>query len=216
LSDAAQITLSGSTDANLDDPTGTGTFTGLNVDPPATYGLEAVNFVGAPVFDFEKRSVVEFNNSVLPTNAIINSVTFNFRVASYANNQFGVGVSAYAGTGTITLADATAAATQVGTYQSDALTEFHVGLSSTTFQSLLSSSSYFALRLAGLEQTVNTSIFGIEGNSQSLAPSLTISYSVASVPEPGGLTLGCVAAISLAGLRFMSKGRKRGQIDVGA
>ena len=161
---AGQVTLNGTVDANLYDPTGTGDFTQIQTNP---VGRVIEDFVGYLILPFEKRAVIEFSTSSLPSNASIQSVTFNFETTSTANNEHLVGVLAYAGSGTITLADATAAASQVGTYEDTAVgSTTQVSLTSSDFQSLFDQQSgYFALRLQGLEQTVNTSIAGIAGES---------------------------------------------------
>jgi PEP-CTERM motif len=204
---AGQITLSGSTDANLFDPTGTGAFTQINADPPANFGLEAVNFASTPGVDFEKRSVVEFNNSVLPSNITIEAVTLNFQIISTANNQHDVGVYAYAGSGSIGLADATTSATQAGTYNDSALGIMSISLNASTFQALLAQSSFFALRLQGLEQSVNTTIGSDEQAPGFAPPTLTISF--ASVPEPSSLVLAATSAGTLAGLAAFRRRRPR-------
>lgn len=94
---AGQITLNGSVDANLYDPTGTGDFTQIQTNP---VGLVIENFVGYPILPFERRAVIEFSTSPLPSNASIQSVTFNFETTSTANNEHLVGVLAYPGNGT--------------------------------------------------------------------------------------------------------------------
>jgi hypothetical protein len=174
-----------------------------------TEGLPIVNLAGyaLPQFAYEDRSVVEFQNTAFPANALIQSVTFNFQDLGTSNNVHDVGVYVYPGSGLITLADATIPATQAGTHNDGAVGERSQSLDSSVFQSMLGQSSYFALRLQGLELGVNTVITSIEEPGFSnlfTPPSLTIGYTLQSVPEPSTLLLACVATAALLAKRRWS------------
>ncbi len=104
---AATITINASSDADLSDTTGNGTFTTINRQSPATFGLYVTQFIGAAP-NFEDRAAILFNLSALPTNATIQGLSFNFQETAYANAVGTVAVNGYASNGTITLADAKA------------------------------------------------------------------------------------------------------------
>jgi hypothetical protein len=203
-----QVTLSGTVDGYIQDPTGGGDFTALFTNLSGTQGLPIINLAGLAAQD---RSIVEFQNALLPANALIQSVTFSFQDLGTSNNVHDVDVLAYSANGTITLADATTAATLVDTYVSFGSTSVRTeSLTASVFQSLLGQGDYFALRLEGKEFGVNTGITSIEqGNffpGLLIPPSLTINYTLQSVPEPSSLVLGFVSTVSLAGLIL---GRRR-------
>jgi hypothetical protein len=208
---AGQMTLSASVDGYINDPTGTGAFTNLFTNLSGTQGLPIVNLFGVA---YQDRSIVEFQNT-LPTNALIQSVTLSFQDLGTSNNVHDVDVLAYLANGTITLADATTAATLVDTYVSVGSPSVRTeSLNASAFQSLLGSGDYFALRFEGKEVDVNTGITSIEqGNffpGLLIPPSLTINYTLQSVPEPSSLVLGCVSAVWLMGL---IRGRRRREIS---
>jgi hypothetical protein len=207
---ADQIILNASVDANLADNNGDGTFDQINADSPALTGLAMQNFVNflPPSVNFEKRAIVEFDNSVLPSNAIIQSVDYTFQVTSFTDNASHAGVFAYAGTGAISLADGSASAAQVGSYNAISLSVLQISLDKSVFQSLLGSTGFFALRLQALEQANSTQIGSIEQSVSFTPPTLTITYTTSAVPEPSGLVLGCISTASLAGLT-MCRGRSK-------
>ncbi len=209
------VTVKGSLDANFSDPTGTGTFT---TQSTPTNGLDIRQFVGSAP-NFENRSVVLFSlpAGVIPANAMIQSVTFNFQ-ANVVTGNVGrtVGLLGYTGGSNLTLADATAAATQLATYDNVALGlgNQSVGLGSagvTLLRSLVGQNKTLGLRIQGTTYGTNTALSSIEqANAVPTAfnaPSITITFTPAAVPEPSVLALAGTGALVVLGVSRLRRGR---------
>src|ERR1051325_5071161 len=102
VSAAATAHVNAFADANI-------TGTTVNQYPPSLYSLN-VN-----VFD-NTRAILEFHTNSLPAGAVIDSLNFNFNINSVANQTSTVNVFGFPDNGLITAADATASATQLGSY----------------------------------------------------------------------------------------------------
>jgi hypothetical protein len=182
LTGAGVVTIIGSLDANFTDPTGTGTFTTMS---SPTNGLDIRQFDGGST-SFEHRSVVNFSLASVPVGAVVQDVSFNFEADSTTSNTGRtVGLLGYAGTGTLTLADATAAATQFASYDN-----FAVGLGkhsadlgsagASLLNTLIGQGKPLALRVQGTTYGTNTLLSSIEqANSfpgSFTAPSITVTF----------------------------------------
>ncbi len=204
------VQIVGASDANLEDPGLTGNFTTINGLSPTAYGLVISRFANAGAATGESRSVIEFNLAGLGAGATVQSLTFNFQVASFVTPAASpIGIYGYAGSGTIGLADATTAATLLGTYEpaSIGLNPGSITLSTATLQSLLGSSSFLAIRLQATTAYANTSLDSLEqsGSSAGFSPpvSLAVNFTPALVPEPSSLVLmGGMASLGLAFASF--------------
>src|SRR5687768_12728076 len=160
---AATANIVGSSNANI---------TGSSVNttyPPSSYGL-VVN-----VFD-NTRAVIEFPTTALPSNAVIQSLSFDFEQVSHANQTSVVNIMGFADNGTITGADATAAATQMGSYSAVALGlgDHSVTLTPATLQSLVGTGQHLALRLQSGSADTNTSIASIQDAAFWTPPTLAV------------------------------------------
>ena len=204
---AGTIIINGSLDRNFTDPTGSGAFTIIET-PTSTTGLDIRQFVGA-FPNFEHRSVVNFSlaSSGIPTNAVIQDVTFNFQAESVTSNTGRtVGLFGYAASNTLSLADATAAATLLASYDNWALGlgKHSVDLGpagNTLLDSLVAQGKPLNLRLQGTTFGTNTLVDSIEmasGFPQFYsAPSITVTFTTAaSVPEPSSLVLAGMGVLS--------------------
>jgi len=197
---AGSLNVIATIDDNIYDNTGTGTFTQV---VSASNGLDIRNFAGASP-NFEHRAVIEFLQFTLPANVTVTSVLFNFDAKVVTNQQSPiVGVFGYTGTGLISTADATAAATQLTTYDNSALGlgQHSIDLGAagiSLIESLSGSPQPLAIRLQGIAFGVNTEIYSIEEAAfpTITPPSVTINYS--SVPEPSSVALLGVAGLVLA------------------
>jgi len=178
------ITLSGARDANI---------TGATVDsfPPGTYGLVINVFSGT-------QAIVDFSLSSIPPNATVSSLLFSFDESSYANANGLVSVYGYGRSGAIVPADATASATQLGSYASVAmgLGPHSIPLNSAAdaeVQSLLGGSKDLGLRFTSSSSDTNTS-FGSVELTDFTPPSVLVTY---SVPEPSSAALLVMAGFVL-------------------
>ncbi len=137
---------------------------------------------------------------------MVTGVTFNFDISSITSqNSHIVVVNGYTGTGSISTADATAAATELTTYNADALglNQHSIDLGAagvSLVESLAGTSQAVALRLQGQAFGVNTQVYSIEQAAQLgffgvTPPSLTVTYS--AVPEPASATLMAVAGVAI-------------------
>jgi hypothetical protein len=150
---------------------------------PGIYGLVVNAFNGGT------KPVIDFNLSSIPTHATITSVQFNFDETSHANANSTVSILDYGRGGAITAADATAAATQIGSYNA---TTVGLGLQSinlnsaadSSIQSLLGGSLDLGVRLEAGSNETNTSMGAIEQSSAYVPPALQVTY---SVPEPASV-----------------------------
>ncbi len=99
--------------------------------------------------------------------------------------------------GGVTLADATASASLLGSYDNVALGLFGhtISLSTSTFESLLSGSSTIGLRFQGDTETVNTAVDSLRGSFPP-QPTLVINY---STPEPASIISALLAIVCLGG-----------------
>jgi len=200
---AGTIIINGSLDANFTDPTGTGTFTIVET-PTSTTNLDIRDFAGA-FPNFEHRSVVNFSLASLPTNAVVQDVTFNFQAVSVTSNTGRtVGLFGYAGSNSLTLADATAAATLLASYDNFALGlgNHSVDLGpagNTLLDSVAAQGKPLDLRIQGTTFGTNTALLSIEDAFLFGAgpPSITVTFNAASsVPEPSSLVLAGMGALS--------------------
>jgi len=197
---AGSLNVIATIDNNIYDNTGSGTFTQV---VSASNGLQIANFAGASP-NYEHRAVIEFLQFTLPANVVVTSVLFNFDALAVTNQQSRiVGVYGYAGTGSISTADATAAATQLTTYDNFALglgqQSIDLGAAGISLINSLSGSPLpLAIRLQGIAFGVNTEIYSIEQTAfpTITPPSVTINF--ASVPEPSSVALLGVAGLVLA------------------
>jgi hypothetical protein len=185
------VVLNASSDADLSDTTGGGTFTVIDRLDLATHGLYVTQFDNGPAPNFEDRAAILFSLASLPTNATITSLTLTFRETAFANAVGIVAVNGYASGGTIGLADATASANSLGSYDAIALsTGTHTVTLGTSFlQSLLGHSGFLGLRLQGTQYSVNTSLGSIEQSTSFTPPSLTVTFTPAVAPEPSSVAL---------------------------
>ncbi len=189
---AATTTLNGVRDANITGGT-------VNALSPFSYGL-VIN-----VFD-NTRAVIEFDTSPLPATAIIDALTFNFREVAVANFTSTVNVLGYPRTGAITPADATAFATQIGSYSavSLGLGNHSIGLTTSILQSVVGTPQHMGLRLQSGSSDTNTSIGSLEQATFTTPPTLGVTYHL--VPEPVSF-----AALALGSLALFVRRRVRGR-----
>jgi hypothetical protein len=205
---ADMVTILSNLDTNFFDPTGGGTFTTIDTNP--TNGLDIRDFTGAAP-NFEHRSAVHFSlQPSLPANAVITAVTFNFQAEVVTGNVGRtVGLYGYAGSNSLTLADATAAASQLATYDNVAigLGKHSVDLGAggvSLLTTLVSQAKPLDLRLQGTTYGTNTLVDSIEMANNLpqfyTAPSITVTFRLAAVPEPSVMALaGMGALVVLAG-----------------
>jgi hypothetical protein len=204
------VTINPGVDANLTDPTGTGNFTLIDTNP--TGGLDIRDFAGASP-NFDHRSVIQYNLSpALPAGAVIQGVTFTFQSETVTSDTGRtVGVLGYGGSGSLTLADATAAATQLTSYDNFALGlgkhTIDLGPSGVSLvQSILSGGKILNLRLQGTTFGTNTVVDSLE-MANALPqfysrPTIAVTFAPAAVPEPSVLTLSAVLATPFAAVGF--------------
>jgi hypothetical protein len=202
-------TINASADADLSDTTGNGTFDTIDRLSLATHGLYITNFIGASTNPFEDRAVILFSLASIPANAQITGLSFNFDETGFANAVGTVAIDGYSSNGTISLADATAASSQLGTYDalSLGLGDHSVTLSTSYLQSLLAGgASYLGIRLEGTQYSVNTQLGSIEQATFFTPPTLTVTLQ--SVPEPASIILLISGATLGAGLHLRRKPRR--------
>jgi hypothetical protein len=175
---AATLTFTASSDANITNGV-------LNSFSTAAYGLVVNTFSGTV-------PVMEFNVASLPTNILVDAMTFNFYVTSYTGSTNPINIMAFLDNGVITSSDASASATTLGTYNpvSLGLGVHSIGLSTSFLQSH-PGASYLALRLQSSTGSANTQIGSIE-QQPGFAP-LRLDITFHPVPEPAVTPL--VAAV---------------------
>ena len=145
-------------------------------------------------------ALAKFDLSALPTNATITGVQFQFdSVVITGNTGRVVDVLGFTTSGGVTLADATVAASALGSYDNFALgLGVHtINLSLATFQALLNSSHVLGLRLQGDVESVNTAITSLRSGALGPPPQLTITFT--AVPEPAAVVQVLVGLALLAG-----------------
>jgi hypothetical protein len=186
---ASTLSIIASSDANI-------TNGALNTYAPGTYGL-VVNTSSGTV------PVMEFNLATLPTNVVIDSMTFAFYVTSVTSSSNPFSIMGFLDSGVITSTAATRSATNLGGYNPQTLGQQSVTLSTSFLQSHLGS-SYLAVRLESSGGFVNTSIGSLENQGFS-KPTLGISFHI--VPEPAVAHLAVFIPFSLIRMRRAKKRR---------
>jgi hypothetical protein len=186
---AGQLTVADYADGYDESTNGNGTFTFQDTSGTNLVIRQFTN----TVID---RSIANFNLSSLPSNVSISSVSLEFSITSYTSNPGRVvDVMGFDTSGGVTLADATASASLLGSYNSYNLGLFGqtISLSTSTFESLLSGSSILGLRFQGDSETVNTSVDSLRGPFPP-QPTLVINY---STPEPASIISALLAVACL-------------------
>lgn len=112
----------------------------------------------APPPNLEDRSIYEFDVSRVVA-GVVSSVTFSFDISSYVSNGGAVNVDGFVGTGTASLADATAPAATLASYLPNQLGVVSVTLDRAQVLALTAGSRFLGLRLDSAASYVNTSIF---------------------------------------------------------
>jgi hypothetical protein len=198
---AGQMTIADYSDGYAESPTGNGTYSVLN-----TSGVDLVirQFTGL----FEDRGLANFNLSGLPANAVITSASLKFVTGAFTSNPGRiVDILGFNTSGGVTLADATASASALGSYNSFALGLGNqtVSLSAATLQSLFHNSSIVGLRLQGDAETVNTEISSrrFPGNQ---TPELVVNFT--STPEPATFTQALIFTALLGGCAWWCRRRQ--------
>jgi hypothetical protein len=198
---ASQVTIADFADGYAESPTGNGTYSVLNT---SATDLVIRQFTGT----VEDRALANFNLSALPAHAVITSVSLKFdNVVITGNPSRTVDILGFNTSGGVTLAEATATASALGSYDSFALGLGNqtVALSTATFQSLFKSSNIVGLRLQGDAETVNTAIASSRYPISNEGPELVINYT--STPEPATLTQ-ALLFIALGGCAWWYKRRQ--------
>jgi hypothetical protein len=197
---ASQITVADYSDGYAESPTGNGTYSVLNT---SAADLVIRQFTGT----VEDRGLANFNLSGLPANAVITSVSLKFdNVVITGNPDRTVDILGFNTSGGVTLADATASGSALGSYDSFALGLGNqtVSLSAATVQSLFKNSSILGLRLQGDGETVNTAIDSRRTTDE--APKLVINFT--TTPEPATLTQALVFTALLGGCAWWCRRRQ--------
>jgi hypothetical protein len=189
---ANTITIVGSVDATISDTNGDGIFDSTTAENPSTFGLVVRQFENfSSSISFEDRAVIEFSLAGIAPTDTITGLTFTFGESSATSNSGRiVGVYGFAGDGAISLADATAPATELASYDNWAigLGAHTLTLDPSTLQSLLGHTSYFAIRLQGDQLSTNTSLNSLEENFGT-PPQITVT-TAAPLPSPLRLLAG--------------------------
>jgi hypothetical protein len=196
---ADQVFITDFSDGYAESPTENGTYSVLNT---SAADLVIRQFTGT----VEDRALANFNLSALPTNAVITSASLKFdNVAFTSNTGRTVDILGFSTSGGVTLADATATASALGSYDSFALGLGNqtVALSAATLQSLFASSNIVGLRLQGDAETVNTAIASSRFPNET--PELVLNYTV--TPEPATWTLALIS-IALGGCAWWYRRRQ--------
>jgi hypothetical protein len=187
--EASQLVVGDYADGYAESPNGNGTFTFVN-----TTDMAIRQFTNTVI----DRSIANFNLSALPSNAAISSVSLEFNITSYTSNAGRVvDVLGFDTTGGVTVADATVAASSLGSYNSFnlGLGAQTISLSASTLKTLLGGSSIVGLRFQGDSETVNTSI-GSRSQPFTPQPTLVINY---ATPEPASIISALLAVVCLGG-----------------
>jgi hypothetical protein len=197
---AGQMTIGDYSDGYAESPTGNGTYSVLNT---SAADLVIRQFTGT----VEDRGLANFNLSGLPANAVITSVSLKFdNVVITSNPSRTVDILGFNTSGGVTLADATASASALGSYDSFALGLGNqtVSLSTATFESLFKNSTIVGLRLQGDAETVNTAIDSRRTTDE--APKLVVNFT--NTPEPATLTQALVFTALLGGCAWWCRRRQ--------
>ena len=200
--DADMVTLSPTADATISDPNRSGTYSAVDSTSLVDSVRDFPGLAGTPV----DRSVITYSLAGLASGDTINSVSFLFDTQSYTSGSPRVDLVGFARDGSaFTTADATTAATLLGTYNPAALgLNVHTvslgGAADTLIQSLLGGHALLALRIQASDgQSDNTQLYSIEGAASlgRQAPVLVVNYTPTAVPEPSSLALAAGGAASL-------------------
>jgi hypothetical protein len=206
---ADTLTLTASADGTLESTHGDGTFNKqFSASELFNFGLVIRKFQGL----FEDRSVMAFDLSALKPGTKINSLTFHFDELAFTTNpERRVNVLGYGSNSPIALADATQAATLVGTYDSAALGlgVHDVSLDTSVLQALVGTSTNLKLRLEGFGESLNTSNASLESPGPFFKPpQVIIDFNAGNpVPEPSTLCLAGMLSASLAAYGWGRCGR---------
>jgi hypothetical protein len=187
---ASQLTILDAADGYAESTSGNGTFNLLNTTSSDLVVRQFTN----TVID---RSIAKFNLGLLPSHAVITSVSFEFNsVVITGNTGRTVNVLGFNSSSAVSLADATATASALGSYDNYALgLGLHsISLNTATFQSLLNTSDGIALRLQGVE-TANTAISSYRDVGFQ-PPTLIVNY---TTPEPASIISALLAVVCLGG-----------------
>ena len=136
-----------------------------------------------------ERVGLEYNVSSIPNDAVVTGARFTFSTVSFTSNTGRVvDVLGFAGNGSVTIADATAPAVPLGSYNSftGGLGAQTVNLNIASLQALLAG-DFVGLRLQAGAETVNTQIGSSAFGGSIEPPRLVIDYTV--VPEPTSAAL---------------------------
>jgi chitinase len=163
---SAPVFLTATTAATATDPLGSGTFSQLQVTSSVLAVLNqdaTYSNTGTP---FEERALLEYNvSSILPS--AVASVTFNFNEQFWSTITQYVQVYGFAGTGTLSLADATSPGVFLGAYDPKTGTgSKSITLDRSAVMSLIGSSQYLGIRLVGVRNAETT----LAGTSDPTSP----------------------------------------------
>jgi hypothetical protein len=181
--------------ALAEDTTGSGVFTSVAA-PAFGFDLSIRRFNGV----LEERTLLEFDPRSI-AGQTVSAAQFKFNESGVANSNTRVDILGFMDNGAIDLADATATAVLLGSYDPVALGlgAHSVTLNASSLQSLITASQFVELRLQGIDGT-NTQL-GKLGGSFLPVPTLSV-----TVPEPGCAGLLTAAAMLLLRTRRRARG----------
>ncbi len=187
------ITINAFADGTVLDTNGDGIFESVNASA-TTNSIR--NFPGILI----DRAVIAYNLSAIPNGSTINLASFTFSTSSVTSNS-SINALGYAADASLTVGDATQAATFLQNYDAFALglgtQTVNLGVNGANLaQTISNSTDIFGMRLEGVGPA-NTQFRSIEAAPQQI-PQLVIDYT--AVPEPGslaltGLLIGVVGAV---------------------